>query len=72
MDVARGFVRAVRRRDWRQASSRRRRWLTLLPGVPETVGLEAGLEFVELMGGQDPLVALQVQAARRMRTGARG
>jgi len=25
---------------------------------------------VELMGGQDPLVALHVQAARLMRTGA--
>ncbi|MGA5077864.1 hypothetical protein ACPC37_09655 [Streptomyces griseoincarnatus] len=70
VDVARGFVRAVRRRDWRQAAGAGR-WLTLLPGVPDTVGLEAGLDFVELMGGQDPLVALQVQAARRMRTGAR-
>ncbi|MFD8256779.1 hypothetical protein [Streptomyces werraensis] len=71
VDVARGFVRAVRRRDWRQAAGAGR-WLTLLPGVPDTVGLESGLDFVELMGGQDPLVALQVQAARRMRTGARG
>ena len=69
VDVARGFVRAVRRRDWRQAAGAGR-WLTLLPGVPDTVGLESGLDFVELMGGQDPLVALQVQAARRMRTGA--
>ncbi|MEV7018388.1 hypothetical protein C1708_30205 [Streptomyces sp. DH-12] len=70
VDVARGFVRAVRRRDWRQAAGAGR-WLTLLPGVPDTVGLESGLDFVELMGGTDPLVALQVQAARRMRTGAR-
>ncbi len=70
VDVARGFVRAVRRRDWRQAAGAGR-WLTLLPGVPDTVGLDSGLDFVELMGGQDPLVALQVQAARRMRTGAR-
>ncbi|MEY9484525.1 hypothetical protein [Streptomyces calvus] len=69
VDVARGFVRAVRRRDWRQAAGAGR-WLTLLSGVPDTVGLEAGLDFVELMGGQDPLVALHVQAARRMRAGA--
>ncbi|MGC3003255.1 hypothetical protein ACPF8X_34005 [Streptomyces sp. G35A] len=68
LDVARGFVRAVRRRDWRQAAGAGR-WLTLLPGVPDTLGLEAGLDFVELMGGQDPLVALHVRAARLMRTG---
>ncbi|MFH9044634.1 hypothetical protein ACH4FA_35660 [Streptomyces sp. NPDC017966] len=71
VDVARGFVRAVRRRDWRQAAGAGR-WLTLLPGVPDTLGLEAGLDFVELMGERDPHVALQVQAARLMRTGARG
>ncbi|MGW4026842.1 hypothetical protein [Streptomyces sp. NPDC005009] len=69
VDVARGFVRAVRRGDWRQAAGAGR-WLTLLPGVPDTLGLESGLDFVELMGGQDPLVALQVQAARLTRTGA--
>ncbi|GGX28691.1 hypothetical protein [Streptomyces lomondensis] len=69
LDVARGFVRAVRRRDWRQAAGAGR-WLTLLDGVPETLGLETGLDFVELMGGEDPLVALQVHAARLTRTGA--
>ncbi|MER7406172.1 hypothetical protein ABT373_27770 [Streptomyces sp. NPDC000070] len=69
LDVARGFVRAVRRRDWRQAAGAGR-WLTLLDGVPETLGLETGLDFVELMGGEDPLVALQVRAARLTRTGA--
>lgn len=68
VDVARGFVRAVRRRDWRQAAGAGR-WLTLLPGVPDTLGLESGLDFVELMGGQDPLVTLQVRAARLTRTG---
>ncbi|MFK4021842.1 hypothetical protein [Streptomyces albogriseolus] len=68
VDVARGFVRAVRRRDWRQAAGAGR-WLTLLPGVPDTLGLESGLDFVELMSGDDPLVALHVQAARLMRTG---
>lgn len=69
VDVARGFVRAVRRRDWRQAAGAGR-WLALLDGVPVTLGLESGLEFVELMGGQDPVVALQVGAARLMRAGA--
>ncbi|MGA5901125.1 hypothetical protein [Streptomyces venetus] len=69
VDVARGFVRAVRRRDWRQAAGAGR-WLTLLEGVPPTLGLENGLDFVELMGGQDPLVELQVRAARLMRAGA--
>ncbi|SDM31607.1 hypothetical protein SAMN04487981_10183 [Streptomyces sp. cf386] len=67
VDVARGFVRAVRRRDYQQAAGAGR-WLTLLDGVPDTLGLEAGLDFVELMGGNDPRVALQVQAARVMRT----
>ncbi|MGC9540571.1 hypothetical protein [Streptomyces sp. UG1] len=66
VDVARGFVRAVRRRDWQQAAGAGR-WLTLLDGVPDTLGLETGLDFVELMGGADPRVALQVQAARVMR-----
>jgi hypothetical protein len=69
LDVARGFVRAVRRRDWRQAAGAGR-WLTLLDGVPDTLGLEAGLDFVELMGGEDPLVTLQIRAARLARTGA--
>jgi hypothetical protein len=65
VDVARGFVRAVRRRDWRQAAGAGR-WLTLLDGVPDTLGLEAGLDFVRLMGGGDPRVALQLEAARLM------
>lgn len=67
VDVARGFVRAVRRRDWRQAAGAGR-WLTLLDGAPDTLGLENGLDFVELMGGSDPRVALQVEAARAMRS----
>ena len=66
VDVARGFVRAVRRRDWLQAAGAGR-WLTLLDGVPQTLGLESGLDFVELMGGGDPRVALQLEAARAMR-----
>ncbi|MGW5036405.1 hypothetical protein ACWEQW_34645 [Streptomyces nigra] len=66
VDLARGFVRAVRRRDWQQAAGAGR-WLTLVDGVPDTLGLEAGLDFVELMGGTDPRVTLQVQAARVMR-----
>ncbi|MFI0084991.1 hypothetical protein [Streptomyces bobili] len=68
VDVSRGFVRAVRRRDWQQAAGAGR-WLTLLDGVPTTLGLEAGLDFVELMDGTDPRVALQVQAARSIRAG---
>jgi hypothetical protein len=66
VDVARGFVRAVRRRDWLQAAGAGR-WLTLLDGVPDTLGLESGLDFVELMGGSDPRVALQLEAARAIR-----
>ncbi|WP_031046394.1 hypothetical protein [Streptomyces sp. NRRL F-5650] len=69
VDVARGFVRAVRRRDWQQAAGAGR-WLTLLDGVPDTLGLEAGLDFVGLMGGSDPRVALQLEAARLMPAGA--
>ncbi|MFC7885805.1 hypothetical protein ACFUVV_28585 [Streptomyces sp. NPDC057376] len=68
VDVARGFVRAVRRRDWQQAAGAGR-WLTLLDGVPVTLGLDAGLDFVRLMGGGDPRVALQLEAARLMPAG---
>ncbi|MEU5754586.1 hypothetical protein [Streptomyces sp. NPDC047829] len=68
VDVARGFVRAVRRRDWRQAAGAGR-WLSLLDGVPDTLGLETGLDFVRLMGGGDPRVALQLEAARLMPAG---
>ncbi|MFR0354276.1 hypothetical protein [Streptomyces sediminimaris] len=66
VDVARGFVRAVRRRDWLQAAGAGR-WLTLLDGVPDTLGLDGGLDFVDLMGGGDPRVALQLAAARAAR-----
>ncbi|MET9432353.1 hypothetical protein [Streptomyces sp. NPDC003036] len=69
VDVARGFVRAVRRRDWHQAAAAGR-WLTLLPDVPDTLGLERGLEFVELMGGTDPRVDLHLRAARLLCAGA--
>ncbi|HET6860701.1 MAG TPA: hypothetical protein VFH94_26840 [Streptomyces sp.] len=68
VDVARGFVRAVRRRDWLQAAGAGR-WLTLLDGVPPSLGLDEGLEFVAQMGAPDARVALQVQAARMMRPG---
>lgn len=70
VDVARGFVRAVRRRDWLQAAGAGR-WLVLLDDVPETLGLEAGLEFVAQMNRDDPRVALQIEAARLMRAGVR-
>ncbi|WP_433398575.1 hypothetical protein [Streptomyces sp. CA-146814] len=65
VDLARGFVRAVRRRDWLQAAGAGR-WLAATGGEPATLGLERGLEFVELMGGHDPRVTLHVRAARLM------
>ncbi len=67
-DVARGFVRAVRRRDWLQAAGAGR-WLALLDGVPPTLGLDTGLEFTGHMGGTDPRVALHVSAAQLLRAG---
>ncbi|BCL25746.1 hypothetical protein ACFFS2_14260 [Streptomyces aurantiacus] len=70
VDVARGFVRAVRRRDWLQAAGAGR-WLVLLDDVPPTLGLEAGLDFVAQMGCDDPRVALQIEAAHLMRAGVR-
>ncbi|MBH0245606.1 hypothetical protein I3W98_26440, partial [Streptomyces cavourensis] len=42
------------------------RWLTATGGEPATLGLERGLDFVELMGGHDPRVTLHVRAARLM------
>ncbi|MGW1376797.1 hypothetical protein ACWD6P_21350 [Streptomyces sp. NPDC002446] len=63
-DLARGFVRAVRRRDWLQAAGLGR-WLARLPDVPLTLGLDSGLAFVRQMGGADPRVALHVVAAQR-------
>ncbi len=68
VDLARGFVRAVRRRDWLQAAGAGR-WLTVLDGVPHTLGLDTGLEFVAHLGGDDPRVALHVQAAQLIRSG---
>lgn len=62
-DLARGFVRAVRRRDWLQAAGLGR-WLARLPGVPPTLGLDAGLAFIGHMGGGDARVALHLVAAR--------
>ncbi|RST02729.1 hypothetical protein E2C00_03180 [Streptomyces sp. WAC05374] len=69
VDLARGFVRAVRRRGWLQAAGAGR-WLALLDGVPDTLGLDAGLDFVAGMGGDDPRVALHVRAARLLRPAA--
>ncbi|MEW9514690.1 MULTISPECIES: hypothetical protein [Streptomyces] len=65
VDLARGFVRAVRRRDWLQAAGAGR-WLAATGGEPATLGLERGLDFIELMGGHDPRVTLHVRAARLM------
>jgi hypothetical protein len=66
VDLARGFVRAVRRRDWVQAAGAGR-WLALTPGVPPSLGLDNGLEFVARMGGHDARVALHVDAAMLIR-----
>ncbi|MFI6865048.1 hypothetical protein ACIBKZ_35145 [Streptomyces sp. NPDC050421] len=63
VDLSRGFVRAVRRRNWLQAAGAGR-WLAALDGRPDSLGLDRGLDFVELMGGADPRVALHVRAAR--------
>lgn len=63
-DLSRGFVRAVRRRDWLQAAGLGR-WLARLPDVASTLGLDNGLAFVRQMGGADPRVMLHVVAAQR-------
>ncbi|MFF6961520.1 hypothetical protein [Streptomyces sp. NPDC008317] len=63
-DLARGFVRAVRRRDWLQAAGIGR-WLAGLPDVPDSLGLDSGLVFVRQMSGDDPRVALHITAAAR-------
>ena len=68
VDLSRGFVRAVRRRNWLQAAGVGR-WLAALEGRPDSLGLDRGLDFVELMGGTDPRVALHVRAARLMSEG---
>ncbi|RLL68016.1 hypothetical protein [Streptomyces sp. Z26] len=67
VDLARGFVRAVRRRDWLQAAGAGR-WLAMTPGTPESLGLATGLDFVHHMGGADARVALHVQAAAVLRS----
>ncbi|RAJ70401.1 hypothetical protein K377_07976 [Streptomyces sp. PsTaAH-137] len=63
-DLARGFVRAVRRRDWLQAIGIGR-WLARLPAVPDSLGLDTGLTFVHHMAGSNPRVALHFAAAQR-------
>ena len=63
-DLARGFVRAVRRRDWLQAAGLGR-WLSRMPDVPGSLGLESGLVFVRRMSGGDPRVTLHITAAQR-------
>ncbi|MGC0418211.1 hypothetical protein [Embleya sp. AB8] len=63
VDLARGFVRAVRRQDWQQAAGVAR-WLALAPDVPESLGLDAGSTWIEHAAGKDARVALQLSAAR--------
>jgi hypothetical protein len=69
VDVARGFVRAVRRRDWLQAAGTGR-WLAVVDGVPDTLGLDAGLEFVAQMGAGDARVSLHTHVAQALRVRA--
>lgn len=74
VDLARGFVRAVRRRDWLQAAGAGR-WLALTDGVPDSLGLDTGLGFVHHMCPSDGRVTLHLRAAQLARTardGARG
>lgn len=66
VDLARGFVRAVRRRDWLQAAGAGR-WLAVTRGTPESLGLDTGLDFVHHMGAADARVALHVRAAQLAR-----
>ncbi|NKI45136.1 hypothetical protein [Streptomyces physcomitrii] len=68
-DLARGFVRAVRRRDWLQAAGAGR-WLALAPEVPASLGLDPGLEFTAHLGGADARVLLHCRAAALLRAGA--
>ncbi len=65
-DVARGFVRALRRRDWLQAAGAGR-WLAAVPGCPPSLGLDAGLRFLRHAGGDDARVRLRVSAAQLLR-----
>ncbi|MCT2589735.1 hypothetical protein LHJ74_07345 [Streptomyces sp. N2-109] len=71
VDLARGFVRAVRRRDWLQAAGAGR-WLAVTEGVPASLGLDGGLDLIHHMGAADARVALQVRAAQLAREGASG
>ncbi|WP_242578097.1 hypothetical protein [Streptomyces sp. MST-110588] len=71
VDVARGFVRAVRRRDWFQAAGAGR-WLATMDDVPPSLGLDRGLAFVAQMGGDDARVALHVQVAQALLVGTAG
>ncbi|MFG1809592.1 hypothetical protein [Streptomyces sp. NPDC049040] len=63
-DLARGFVRAIRRRDWMQAAGVGR-WLARVPDVPDSLGLDVGLTYVRRMSGGDPRVVLHATAAQR-------
>lgn len=59
----------MRRRDWLQAAAAGR-WRSLTDGVLDTLVLAKELEFVHLMAGTDPRVALQLQTARMLHHGA--
>lgn len=63
VDLARGFVRAVRRQDWLQAAGTGR-WLAGMSGVPDSLGLDAGLAWVAHRSEGDARVTLHLGAAR--------
>lgn len=62
-DLARGFVRAMRRRDWAQAAAVGR-WLAVAGGAPESLGLAAGLRLITHVGDNDARAVLHVRAAQ--------
>ncbi|MFB7499433.1 hypothetical protein ACFC09_32940 [Streptomyces sp. NPDC056161] len=63
-DLSRGFVRAVRRRDWQQAAGLGR-WLAWLPDTPSSLGLRHGLAFIHGMSDGHARAALHIAAALR-------
>ncbi|WP_169808751.1 S8 family serine peptidase [Microtetraspora niveoalba] len=70
LDVARGFVRAVMQRDYRQAAGAAR-WLALSGMAPHTLGLETGIDFLAQRTPHDPQAVHHLQAARALLNGKR-
>lgn len=68
-DLARGFVRAMRRRDWTQAAAVGR-WLAVAGGAPESLGLAAGLRLITHVGDDDARAVMHVRAAQALAGGS--